>query len=641
MRKTDVYTQTSSGCTARTAYTSRTARAVCASRTPLSLIVAGSLAGSLALPGVAGADACAWASEDASAHEGSSVSATASLSAPEKDEIVYVKAGATGGTEGVYVVNAFDAGAVETITDTGRYDSLKNLSTTEALEQRNGLITFTTLDDKPFYYQGNLSANTALPWDISVSYFLDGVRVEPDEVAGVSGDLEIKLKIAPVEPADGAGEDGEVDEEDHLSQYAESYFLQAQGSFNRDNFVLEESGDATIGFAGNNTVVACMVMPGDEASYTIRGKARDFEYGGWQISAMPLSMAIDLAEQDTSELTDKTADFSDALGALSEGTSELSRGVGGLAAGADQLAGGAAELSAGADSLAQGGSGLSEGLDAAAQGAQSLSSSWSAISGLISGLNAGVAQAQADASACGEQLRSLQVDAAQNAGVSAARLRVDAACSALAEDPSEVNRAALGVAVEEYGRACEAQGAQDAYAASISAHDEAFSSLRALDGSALDAYVSGFGAGLEEMGGGIVELSAGADQLASGVGQYAQGARAFADGVGQYAQGSAQAADGADQLASGAQTMADAVANMDQEILDELQHTIDEKLGRDFKASSFVDADNENVSSVQFVYLVEGVEKPDDDKAGAAFEADKAEDESFLDRLAALFTRRD
>ncbi len=83
-----------------------------------------------------------------------------------------------------------------------------------------------------------------------------------------------------------------------------------------------------------------------------------------------------------------------------------------------------------------------------------------------------------------------------------------------------------------------------------------------------------------------------------------------------------------------------ATKGMGQEVLDELQKAIDEKLGADFVAHSFVDPANEAVDDVQFVYVVEGVEAVDDepdDEGGPAASQDGSTKATFIDRLLALF----
>ena len=48
--------------------------------------------------------------------------------------------------------------------------------------------------DGKFYYQGELESGE-LPWNISLKYYLNGRLITSEELAGKSGELEIKLDI--------------------------------------------------------------------------------------------------------------------------------------------------------------------------------------------------------------------------------------------------------------------------------------------------------------------------------------------------------------------------------------------------------------------------------------------------------------
>ncbi len=45
-----------------------------------------------------------------------------------------------------------------------------------------------------FYYQGNLKTKE-MPWEIKITYYLDGKEIAAKDLAGKSGNLEIRLNI--------------------------------------------------------------------------------------------------------------------------------------------------------------------------------------------------------------------------------------------------------------------------------------------------------------------------------------------------------------------------------------------------------------------------------------------------------------
>lgn len=334
-------------------------------------LAASLLAGALALPTAALEVSQAWGVEPEAA----------------KDEVVYVKAGADGATQGLYVVNVFDTGSVQTVDDPARYTRVKNLTTTDALVQENGAVQVSTLADQPFYYEGEMDAATPLPWDVSLTYYLDGAQIAPDELAGKSGRLRIEFAVtARGGDAEAAG----------LADFAESCVMQAQGTFPESAFKVEEAEGATVAHVGDNAVISYLVLPGESAVYAIEGDARAFSYEGWQISAMPLGLAIDLAEQDTAQLSDKTGELEDATAQLSDGAASLESGLGSLASGSGDLAygtgevaAGATELAGGASSLARGSEELQAGVGAAVDGLASVSANSAALDAAAERVRAG------------------------------------------------------------------------------------------------------------------------------------------------------------------------------------------------------------------------------------------------------------
>lgn len=616
-------------------------------------LAASLLAGVLALPTAALEVSQAWGVEPEAA----------------KDEVVYVKAGADGATQGLYVVNVFDTGAVQTMDDPARYTRVKNLTTTDALVQENGAVQVSTLADQPFYYEGEMDAATPLPWDVSLTYYLDGAQIAPDELAGKSGRLRIEFAVtARGGDAEAAG----------LADFAESCVMQAQGTFPESAFKVEEADGATVAHVGDNAVISYLVLPGESAVYAIEGDARAFSYEGWQISAMPLGLAIDLAEQDTAQLSDKTGELEDATAQLSDGAASLESGLGSLASGSGDLASGtgevaagATELAGGASSLARGSEELQAGVGAAVDGLASVSANSAALDAAAERVRAGAGDLDAGVQAlrAGDQsflgaVAAAKAQAAVGAAQYAAAQEAYAAAVAAAyADPTAATVAALDGAAQVLAQASQAAGSYGA----LDTVEESYAPLsggiaEAAAGSAsLSAGTADLAANVEAYAGGVdalatqapalaegaASLSAGAVSLAGGTGEVAAGASSAAAGAAQLASGAASASSGARELSAGTADLAEAVSGMDEQVIDAVQQAIDDKLGADYQAHSFVDPSNTAVDDVQFIYVVDGVEEPDDaDAAEAAGEANAdadggagsgSEPQGFVDRLLALF----
>lgn len=575
-----------------------------------------------------------------------------------KDEVVYVKASAAGEAEGVYVVNAFETDEAQKVSDPAAYDEVVNLSTDEELEQRDGAVELTTTAGEPFYYQGTMGADAELPWDISLTYRLNGQEVDPAELSGADGVLEVTFDVQ-------AKDDGDV------ADFAESYLLQAQGTFPGESFAVIDAGDATMARSGSDVVMTCLVLPGESKTFEFSGLVNDFHYDGWQVAGMSLSMAVDLSDQDTSKLTDATSALEDGTGQLSDGAQELVDGLETLGDGAEQTAAGADAVAEGAGQVAAGAAQLSSGVDSAVSGLDQLSAAGEAVAAGWQEVYAGVtsvADAAAQLQAGSEQYKqgladsaaqyaegASQATAAQDAYEQAAASAAQALVAyenASTEEEKDKAVAALSEALSAMnsyeGSAVQAAQAAGAYSALNSAQDsyaELDAGISALAGSegasALESGAGEFDAGLAQLLAGADSaaeqsgaLASGAYDVASGAQGVADGAASVSDATGQVADGASSAAVGAGTLADGAAQLADSVQGMDQEILDELQATIDEKLGAGFEPHSYAVSSNTDVDSVQFVYVIDGVDEPEEE---APAEEEEPE-QTLFDRFFALFS---
>lgn len=621
---------------------------------------------------------------------------------PKKDETIYVKADGTGAVTGTYVVNMFESNEATSVSDPADYASVTNLSTTQDLSQENGTVKLDVPADAPTYYQGDLTLGTELPWDVRVSYTLDGKDVSPSELSGASGKLTVKLSVTA--KADSANK--------NLSDFANSCVVQATGTFPEDHFTLEDAGDLTAAHAGSDTVLTAMVLPGESKTFEVTGDARDFEYSGWQIAAMPLSMSVDIASE-TKELTDQTDELadatssladgsqslSDALGeastgsgtldsgaaSLSQGASELSSGTGELASGANDLAEGTGALASGASSAEDGANRVSEGASQLAQGLQQLDENSSSLNEGAKSLSDGASQLSAGASSLkdgADQLREKASAGAGEAGEAQAELesaqgRYASAMGKLQAAVSSGDKQAAAAAMEEANAAVEAIGKASGNAgaaqalAGVSEGAQGLSEgagqvakgAKALESGAsslsegIASYTGAAGKlaegsgqvanGSKDLANGVSDLAdgarsadAGSNALASGAASVNEGAQALSDGSAQVASGAdslssglAQAHAGSLKLSDGAAELADATSGLGDKVVDELQDRIDEKLGKGYEAHSFVAPSNTNVDRVQFVYILDGVTKPD--KPAAQEQEQKSE--SVWDRLLALF----
>lgn len=550
---------------------------------------------------VVGLGACSAAPASAYAAEGQS-----------KDEIVYAKTAADGATSGVYVVNVFDSDEALQVQDPANYTEVENLTTSDTLQQQNGTVAVSAQAGVPFYYQGTMDSSVQLPWDISVKYYLNGEEKTAEELSGANGLLKVVLDVQPATEGDAA-------------DFAGSYALQAQGTFSQDTFAVVDAGDATVAHSGSNEVATCLVLPGESATFEITGVARNFSYDGWQIAGMPLSLAVDVASGDTSQLSDATKELENATARLSSGASELSDGASAVSDGAAKVATGANQLSSGVDAAVAGLGKLSDSGKTVAQG-------WKQVSAGIERAVQGVASLKAGSDAFKAGLKSSADTYA--AAASAAQ----SALAAYRQNPTEENFAAVSNALAAMDKAAQSMaktsGASGAYQALTGVQSQYAQVAEGIDalaaaGGDLASGSSAFDEGLSAYLAGADEASAASSQLQSGAAQVANGAQSVSSATNELA-------SGASELSGGSATLAESTNGMDQKIIDQLQQAIDEKLGQDFTPHSFVVPSNTNVDAVQFVYVVGGVEEPESEPEQPATEEEQAQ-KTIFDRFFALF----
>lgn len=122
-----------------------------------------------------------------------------------KDEVIYANLDEVGTVNELYVVNALEVGREGSIIDYGNYDKLTNLTTLSEMTQLDQeQVEINDAPEGMFYYQGNLSTNTNLPWNFDISYVLDGNEVSPEELAGNDGSFELHINVTQNDEVDPA-----------------------------------------------------------------------------------------------------------------------------------------------------------------------------------------------------------------------------------------------------------------------------------------------------------------------------------------------------------------------------------------------------------------------------------------------------
>ncbi|MCD7922521.1 MAG: hypothetical protein LUG27_08870 [Clostridiales bacterium] len=508
-----------------------------------------------------------------------------------KEENVYVTLASDGSVKGIYVVNSFSGG---TITDYGEYDSVKILNTTDPISQDGDTITFSSSADK-IYYQGELS-DAEIPWDISIRYYMDGSEYPADEIAGKSGELEIRFTVSENTSCSGS--------------FYEDYALQVSFSLDTELCSNITAADATAANVGSEKQLSYIILPGTGIETTICADVTDFEMDAVSISGIRMNLDIDI---DDEELMDQITELTDAIEQIDDGTGELEDGAGELQSGGRAVSSGAQALSLGSDSLDSGVQALNSGIaeiqagidalngqsDTLTGGSAQMLSALEQLQAALGGVSASASEVQAIVDASSSVQEAID-DLAEGAAELKANISYETYKAVMAQNGLDIDSLLSGNA--------EAIEAINSALAQVEQYSAALSTLGISSGT-VDQYVSlanqilillngntaavqGMESYLENAGEGVTALAAGAQSLQENYAQfdaaidsladtltgllcqmaelkeavntlveeYAKlddGLEAYAEGVAQVAAGYSRISGGASELAGGSSELAE------------------------------------------------------------------------------------
>lgn len=567
-----------------------------------------------------------------------------------KNEVIYATLASDGTIDAVYAVNHFEVSQSGGIIDYGHYAAVENLTSTEPLIHDEDSVSFQT-ETGNFHYQGNM-ATTDLPWMFDIAYYLDGVKTPPQDIAGKSGNLEIRVATSQNDGIDPV--------------FYDHYMLQVSITLDAAKCVNLEAPDATIAIAGKNKVIAHTIMPGSDGDIRVTATVEDFTMGGLEISAMPFSMNMKLPETDN--MIDEIQKLSDAI-------SDLHDGVG-------EFAGGVADLKAGAGELEKGSAGIRNGLTQLSGGSGQLSGASAQIKDLLSQIAASLnsdssgvfdpndlAQLSQGLSELAQGLNGISGGLIElETGFSTAYTALDSAIQDIPDttiteeeiealyahtDPSQYDLLVRLVASYTAG-----QTVKGTYDRVKGAYDAVDSTIAALSGSidTISGTLEDMSENIEEalsdmdmeqigqLAFGLTELSTNYAGFHTGLITYLDGVNELATGYIAFHAGISTFDDGVGELHHGVVELRDGTNLLNNETADmpgTIQSEIDDLLGQygelEFEPVSFISPKNESTGFVQFVITSEEIKKQEEAEDIPV----EPEKDTFWDRLLALFRGKD
>lgn len=213
------------------------------------------------------------------------------------------------------------------VADYGSYLSVSNLTSGAELAVLPDRVLFDSclLEEGAVYYEGIVDKE--LPVDFSITYYLDGKRVNPDALAGAGGLLEIviglrnKMKVRePVEYIDYYGDPVAREDVNYVP-------LLVQGSIAADLEIFSqiETEDGMSIIIGQEANINFMAFPYPEDEIVISMYGESIELEGFAFTVLPQLSPV------------AGVNMEDEMASLLEGIQEIGRGLGGLYVGSDEI----------------------------------------------------------------------------------------------------------------------------------------------------------------------------------------------------------------------------------------------------------------------------------------------------------------
>lgn len=461
-----------------------------------------------------------------------------------KEEVVYIGLTADGTVKEINVVSIFDLDEAGQIVDYGDYAAVRSMTTTDAITYENGTVTINAGAGR-LYCEGRLNA-AAMPWNIAIGYFLDGQETPAQELAGRSGDLEIRLSIRK-------NPDCEL-------SFFEGYGLQVTLLLDTRHARDIVAEGATLANVGSKKQITYTILPNTETDIVVKAHVDAFEMDAIAINGVRMNLDVHV---DAAALQERVGEVIAAVKAVDEGAGRLRDGVGTIHTASMNLNTAAGELNTSAGAL----------LD----GAATLESSLTALSGRSSELTAAAR-------------------AAYEALCSTAQARLNAQLAASGLSPVTLTPDTYADVLQDLlSHSADTVGVDSEAAAVIAAIKEQLDQFGA------------FCAGLTDYTEEVSTAVEGASALTHGLTTLSGSTSSLKRSAGALNFSVATLKAGAGQLKSGTESFATGVDGMDTQIGDTISAMISAMTGKDVETGSFVSPQNTNVKAVQFVIRTEPI----------------------------------
>lgn len=287
-----------------------------------------------------------------------------------KDETVYIIADSKGQSGKVIVEEWLkNRDGAATIEDVSDLEDITNIKGDETFTKDGDKLTWQA-NGNDIYYEG--TSTKQVPITETVTYYLDGEEIEPEELAGKSGAVTIRFDYENHEKVTIEQEDGDV----------EVYvpFTVMTGMVVSDDFTNIQVTNGKVISDGKNNIVVGMAMPGlheslqqDDGDFDSDIEFPDYVEVTADVENFSLEMTatiamsgllsdVSLGDMDLSELEQSIDDLADGSEQLEDGSKQLKDGLNTLKESMGEFTNGASDLKDGIKDYTDGAKKLDEGL---------------------------------------------------------------------------------------------------------------------------------------------------------------------------------------------------------------------------------------------------------------------------------------
>jgi putative membrane protein len=329
---------------------------------------------------------------------GELVNQTNTVDDTTKDETVYVIADAKGNSGKVIVEEWLkNKDGAATIEDVSDLKDITNVKGDETFTQNGENLTWQA-NGSDIYYEG--TSDKEVPVSETVTYYLDGQEIEPEELAGKSGRVTIRFDYENHEKTT-VTKDG-TDYEVYVP------FTVMTGMVVDDSFTNIEVTNGKVISDGKNNIVVGVAMPGLKESLEdgeddfdsdiefpdhveVSADVEDFSLEMTATIAMSGILSdLSLGDMDLGDLEDSIGELSDGADQLEDGSSQLKDGLATLKESMGDFTSGASDLKDGINDYTDGAKQINDGLSTLNSSVGTLSSGAATLDSSAKTIAAGV-----------------------------------------------------------------------------------------------------------------------------------------------------------------------------------------------------------------------------------------------------------